>query len=70
MIKSYRSPERELMWGMLEAFSYFFFYFQTFAYPSEFLNEKWDFPLKISPEIIVCHVEAVRQPTGAFHRPK
>ena len=54
------------MWGMLEAFSYFFFYFQTFAYPSEFLNEKRDFPLKISPEIIARHVEAVRQPTGAF----
>ena len=48
------------------SFSYYFFYFQTFAYPSEFLNEKRDFPLKISPEIIVCHVEAVRQPTGAF----
>ena len=52
---------------MLEAVIYFFFfYFLTFAYPSEFLNDKRDFPRKISPEIIVCHVEAVRQPTGAF----
>ena len=66
MIRSYQSPERELMWGMLEAFSYLFFYFQNFAYPSEFLNDKRDFLRKISPERVVCHVEAVRQPTGAF----
>ena len=51
---------------MLEAFSYFFFNFQTFACPSDFLNDKRDFPLKISLEIIACNVEAVRQPTGAF----
>ena len=54
----------EVCWKLL--FIYFFFYFLTFAYPSEFLNDKRDFPRKISPEIIVCHVEAVRQPTGAF----
>ena len=41
-------------------------FYLFFAYPSEFLNDKRDFPLKISPEIIVCHVEAVRQPTWAF----
>ena len=49
------------MSGMLEAFSYFFFFFQTFAYPNDYLNNKRDFLRKIAPEIVLCHVEAVRQ---------
>ena len=32
------------------SFWLFLFYFQTFGYPSEFLNDKKDFPLKISPD--------------------
>ena len=38
----------------------------VFCLPQRVFEWQKGFSLKISPEIIVCHFEAVRQPTGAF----
>ena len=53
----------EVCWKLLVIF---FFFFQSFAHPNDYLNNKRDFLRKIAPEIVVCHVEAVRQGTVAL----